>query len=75
MENPIDKKPERHLVNILKATRKHHPNFAILLGAGASVTSGIKTSQKMIDDWRDEHYQLYGNGTDSTPPTYARSVL
>lgn len=32
------------------------PNFALLLGAGASTTSGVKAAESMIEDWRDSLY-------------------
>jgi tetratricopeptide (TPR) repeat protein len=53
-------KPEKHIINILKNTKDHHPNFALFLGAGASITSGIKSAGNMIKGWRDEHHELYG---------------
>ena len=28
------------------------PNFSLLLGSGASLTSGIRTAQEMIEEWR-----------------------
>jgi hypothetical protein len=41
MENKPKRYPQAHLVNILKSTRDHHPNFVLMLGAGASVTSNV----------------------------------
>jgi SIR2-like domain len=60
---PIESKPlpEAHLINILKDTRAHHPNFCLLLGAGASRTSGIKTANEMICNWRTKFHQMHGS--------------
>lgn len=33
------------------------PNYSILLGAGASVTSGIRSGQVLIDEWKREIYE------------------
>lgn len=33
------------------------PNYSILLGAGASVTSGIRSGQEMIRVWKNEVYE------------------
>lgn len=57
-------KPQEHLINILKDTREHHPNFTLFLGAGASVTSGVKLSNDMIAEWRSKYYSMYGKGRD-----------
>lgn len=36
------------------------PNFALLLGSGASVISGVKSAQGMIEEWRRELYRRSG---------------
>lgn len=61
----VQSKPESHLINIIKNTREHHPNFALFLGADASVTSGVKSAREMIRQWRKEHYCQYGNNTET----------
>ncbi|NNM85167.1 MAG: hypothetical protein HKL96_05345 [Phycisphaerales bacterium] len=58
----FDIKPQAHLVNIIRTTRDHHPNFVLFLGAGASVTSKVEPTSTMIDRWRSQHYQTYGGG-------------
>ena len=54
-----ERKPQNHLINILKATKDHHPNFALFLGAGSSVTSGVKMAGEMIDDWCKAYHAMY----------------
>ncbi|PSV09028.1 SIR2 family protein, partial [Photobacterium kishitanii] len=34
------------------------PNYNVLIGAGASVNSGIRTGQNLVDKWRKEIYEL-----------------
>ncbi len=53
------RKPQSHLINILKSTSDHHPNFVVLLGAGSSKTSGVKLAGELISDWRMSHYKMY----------------
>lgn len=57
----LPRKPTSHLLNILQTTRNFHPNFALFLGAGASVESGITTAAEMITKWRTKYHELYGN--------------
>lgn len=55
------RKPESHLIHLLASTKNHHPNFVLLLGAGASVESGVKSAREMIIDWRETFGRLYGD--------------
>lgn len=55
----METKPHKHLLNILKETKNHHPNFTLLLGAGASKTSGVKLASEMILDWRKKFADVY----------------
>jgi len=55
---------KEHLINLLKARVDKHPNYALFLGAGASVSSGIKTTGKMIDGWRQSLYATYRGDDD-----------
>ncbi len=54
-----DIKQQQHLINIIKHTRDHHPNFTVFLGAGASVTSGIDPAEKMIRMWREQYVEIF----------------
>ncbi|HCG5519567.1 TPA: SIR2 family protein [Vibrio parahaemolyticus] len=55
-------KPQKHLINILKNTKNHHPNFTLFLGAGASVTSDVKPAKKLIEEWRTAYSDMYDEG-------------
>ena len=41
-----------HLLHVIAMRNSNVPNFSLLLGAGASRTSGVKTAQEMIAEWR-----------------------
>ena len=56
----MNTRPQSHIINILKSTKDHHPNFVLMLGAGASISSGVKLAHEMIKEWRVEHYKMYG---------------
>lgn len=40
-----------------EATGMKAPNYSVLLGSGASITSGIRSGQNLIDTWKKEVYQ------------------
>lgn len=42
--------------HIDNAERMKTPNYSILLGAGASVTSGIRSAQTLINVWKEQVY-------------------
>ncbi len=52
-------KPSAHVANILRATRAHHPNFTLLLGAGASAESSVPTGNELVKQWRETFAKLY----------------
>ena len=52
-------KPCSHLINIIKDTRMHHPNFVLFLGAGASASSKVPTASKLISEWREKFSATY----------------
>ena len=43
-----------------KSIKNNVPNFSLLLGAGASVTSGIRSGQDLILSWKNEISQMMG---------------
>ncbi len=50
-----------HLFNIIGTRNESSANFGLLMGAGSSASSGVKTSSEMIDDWRWQLYQQSKN--------------
>ena len=43
--------------HIESSDRIKTPNYSILLGSGASVTSGIRSGQTLINEWKREIYE------------------
>jgi tetratricopeptide (TPR) repeat protein len=65
MENKETRYPQAHLINILRSTRDHHPNFVLMLGAGTSVTSNVILVKDLLKEWRLRHYEMYKEGTET----------
>lgn len=42
------------------------PNYSVLLGSGASITSGIRSGQNLIEIWKKEVFQESGKDSDMT---------
>jgi tetratricopeptide (TPR) repeat protein len=45
-----------HLLNILRQQTDRQPAYSLLLGAGASASSGVRTAREMIAEWREQLY-------------------
>jgi len=65
MDSKKSRYPQAHLINILKTTRDHHPNFVLMLGAGTSVTSNVLLVKDMLKEWRLRHYEMYKVGNET----------
>ena len=63
-------RPCSHLMNIVRDTRAHHPNFVLFLGAGASASSGVPTAGRLIREWREKFVQTYPNQQLESQPFY-----
>jgi len=57
MSEKQNKRDKIHLINLIGKRSNSTPNFALLIGAGASISSDVKPTCQMIDEWRR---QLYG---------------
>ena len=71
MSNQYNTKMPEHLMHLITTRNGKVPNFSLLLGSGASITSGIPTAQDMVDRWRallykrsdrDDGYQEWLSG-------------
>lgn len=60
MEQMHNKRNIDHLVNLINTRNQEIPNFALLLGSGASINSGVKMAREMIDTWRIKLYEQSG---------------
>lgn len=47
----------KDLTRYVDKKNSSHPNYSILLGAGASVTSGISSGGQLVEEWRREIYE------------------
>ncbi len=56
-----NEKTADHLMNLVVTRNGDVPNFALLLGSGASATSGVRTAQDMIEEWRSLLYNHSGS--------------
>ena len=52
MSIPSNQKTTDHLMHLIMNRNGNVPNFSLLLGSGASNTSGVPTAQDMIERWR-----------------------
>jgi tetratricopeptide (TPR) repeat protein/NAD-dependent SIR2 family protein deacetylase len=57
MLEKLDKRDKIHLINLIGRRSNNTPNFALLIGAGASASSGVKTASEMIAEWRRQLYE------------------
>lgn len=55
------KRTVKDLADYIKIKSGTSPNYSFFLGAGASVTSGIKTGQELVTKWRAEIYTRLSN--------------
>lgn len=51
-----NKRSKQHLINLIMNRVDSSPEFSLFLGAGASITSGIKPANKMIFEWQRQQY-------------------
>lgn len=61
------KKTVNDLARFISNRTDQNPNFTLLLGAGASVSSGIRSAGELIDIWRNELCHALGGPTDASP--------
>lgn len=64
--------PQAHLINIINSTKDHHPNFVLMLGAGASATSKVTLAKDMIKTWREKCYEMHRNENQSFDDYFAK---
>ena len=52
MNTIYNEKTPEHLMHLIVTRNGDVPNFSLLLGSGASSTSGVRTAEDMIGEWR-----------------------
>ncbi len=66
MESGAKKIQMTDLFRFIKNRSGRVPNFAMLLGAGCSVASGIKSAGQLVEEWKEEIYEeKLGKGAES----------
>ena len=63
MSAQSNEKSAEHLMHLIMTRNGEVPNFSLLLGAGASNTSGVKTAEDMIGEWRRVLFSRANDGT------------
>lgn len=53
------KRSLKDLIRYISNRTDENPNYTLLLGAGCSVTSGVKSASKLADMWRQELYTSF----------------
>lgn len=54
-----NRRSHEHLINLVSNKVDKAAQFALFLGAGASASSGVKTSMQMIAEWRRKLFASY----------------
>jgi NAD-dependent SIR2 family protein deacetylase len=59
LKNEIKNKQKtiKDIARYIKNQTDHVPNFCLLLGAGCSVSSGIRSGETLVTEWRKEVYE------------------
>lgn len=66
LENDLSHKKRNitDVIRFIKTRNSDVPNYTLLLGAGCSVTSGIKSARVLIDEWQKELFQIDAENKD-----------
>lgn len=57
------------LSRFISTRTDHNPNYTLLLGAGSSVSSGIRSASSLVDLWREELYKIFAGDRASSGAT------
>lgn len=52
------------LIRFIKTRNDENPNYSLLLGAGCSITSGIDSASKLIEEWKYEIFKQENSSTE-----------
>src|ERR1044072_10021304 len=59
MQFEFNTRSAEHLIRLILNRNGNVPNYAVLLGAGASVSSAVRTAEDMIETWRSETFSAH----------------
>lgn len=68
-------KKQQDLFNYIKNRIDKISNYSLLLGAGASVTSGIKTGEDLVNSWRQDIFNQISDGDTDYSTEIARAKI
>ena len=57
------------LIRFISTRTDKNPNYSLLLGAGSSITSGIRSANTLVDLWRGELYSTFTSDTSTASVT------
>jgi tetratricopeptide (TPR) repeat protein len=57
------------LIRFISTRTDKNPNYSLLLGAGSSITSGIRSANTLVDLWRRELYSTFASSTSTADAT------
>ncbi|MEB8192284.1 SIR2 family protein [Raoultella terrigena] len=63
----IKQRSVKDLADYIRIRSGVSPNYSLFLGAGASVTSGIRTGYELVQEWRQEIYNRFSIEPYTTP--------
>lgn len=55
------------LIRFVATRTDNNPNYTLLLGAGCSISSGVRSANALADLWREELYHSFIDGTNASP--------
>ena len=53
----MQRRDAKHLATQVITRNENVPSYALLLGSGASISSGVKTAEQMVVEWRGKLFQ------------------
>ncbi len=53
------KRTVKDIITYLKTRSDKVANYSLLIGAGASITSGIRSAGDLVSSWREDIYSQY----------------
>lgn len=62
----------KDLIRFLNNQTDKNPNYSLLMGAGCSITSGIRSGEHLIGEWKKELYESSGLGSELSMDEFLR---
>src|ERR1035441_6243737 len=72
---PTKERQIADLIQFVKTRTGNVSNYTLLLGAGASASSGVRTASELVDTWRNELYERYSTCKEPYSASAARTFF